>query len=150
MSSPPNTTGIRDNHFCGSVADFLRPHLKSGAKLSVVSADFIIHSYEALKEHLDQIGHMDFLFGEPRFVKSLDPDKTEKKEFIIDGDGLKLANTLQQKRGRAGARVNQAIRLIARDDDRASGRLARDQRTRNGEDSAAASGARIGATGLPP
>ena len=41
---------------------------------------------------------MDFLFGEPRFVRSLDPDKTEKKSFIIDSSGLKLANCLQQKR----------------------------------------------------
>src|SRR5438552_12947993 len=98
MFISPNSTGIRDHHYCGSVAHFLRPHLKSGATLSVVPADFIIHSYEALKEHLDQIGHMDFLFGEPKFVKSLDPDETEQKEFVLDGDDLKLANTLQQKR----------------------------------------------------
>jgi phosphatidylserine/phosphatidylglycerophosphate/cardiolipin synthase-like enzyme len=41
---------------------------------------------------------MDFLFGEPTFVKSLDPGKTETKTFIIAPDGLKLANVLQQKR----------------------------------------------------
>ena len=78
-------SGIRDNHTRGS-------------KLSIVSAYFTIYAYETLKEHLDQIEHMDFLFGELTFVKSLDPDKTEKKEFIIHADGLKLANTLQQKR----------------------------------------------------
>src|SRR2546425_7203876 len=98
MPNPATSSGIRDNHFCGSVADFLKPHLQSGSRLSVVSAYFTIYAYEALKEHLDQIEHMDFLFGEPTFVKSLDPDKIEKKEFIIDADGLKLANTLQQKR----------------------------------------------------
>src|SRR2546427_9412630 len=98
MPNPATSSGIRDNHFCGSVADFLKPHLQSGSRLSVVSAYFTIYAYEALKEHLAQIEHMDFLFGEPTFVKSLDPDKTEKKEFIIDADGLKLANTLQQKR----------------------------------------------------
>ncbi|MBI2924101.1 MAG: hypothetical protein HYY24_00155 [Verrucomicrobia bacterium] len=98
MPDPASSTGIRDNHFCGSVADFLRPHLKSGARLSVVSAYFTIYAYAALKGYLDEIEHMDFLFGEPTFVKSLDPEKTEKKEFIIDADGLKLANALQQKR----------------------------------------------------
>ncbi|MBI4518478.1 MAG: hypothetical protein HY699_21980 [Deltaproteobacteria bacterium] len=66
--------------------------------MSVVSAFFTIHAYDALRQHLDRIEHMDFLFGEPRFVRSLDPDKTEKKAFIIDAAGLKLANTLQQKR----------------------------------------------------
>src|SRR6266567_8761177 len=98
MPNPGTNSAIRDNHFCGSVGDFLKPHLKAGANLSVVSAYFTIYAYAALKEELDQIEHMDFLFGEPTFVKALDPDKTEKKEFIIDSDGLKLANTLQQKR----------------------------------------------------
>ncbi|WCJ60920.1 hypothetical protein NXS98_07310 [Fontisphaera persica] len=41
---------------------------------------------------------MQFLFGEPAFVKSLDPARTESKTFIIAPEGLKLANTLQQKR----------------------------------------------------
>jgi hypothetical protein len=38
MSHETTTTAIRDNHFCGSVGDVLRPHLKTGANLSVVSA----------------------------------------------------------------------------------------------------------------
>ncbi|HEY9175898.1 MAG TPA: helicase-related protein [Verrucomicrobiae bacterium] len=98
MSGSTANSGIRDNHFCGRVADFLQPHLQSGAKLSVVSAYFTIYAYAALKEWLDRIGHMDFLFGEPAFVKSLDPAKTETRAFLIAPDGLKLANTLQQKR----------------------------------------------------
>jgi hypothetical protein len=47
--------------------------------MSVVSAFFTIYAYDALRPHLDRIEHMDFLFGEPRFIRSLDPDKTEKK-----------------------------------------------------------------------
>ena len=89
---------IRDNHFCGNVADYLRPYLTDDAQLSVVSAYFTIYAYEHLKEHLNRIGHMNFLFGEPKFVTSVDPDKGETKEFIIDAEGLKLANTLGQKR----------------------------------------------------
>jgi SNF2 family DNA or RNA helicase len=91
-------SGIRDNHTRGPVADFLRRHITADSHLSVVSAFFTIYAYDALKSHLDPIEHMDFLFGEPRFVRSLDPDKTEKKAFVIDADGLKVANTLQQKR----------------------------------------------------
>src|SRR6266478_7454159 len=98
MPSASSNSGIRDNHRRGLVADFLRGKIKSGSRLSVVSAYFTIYAYEALKQHLDQIEHLDFLFGEPRFIASLDPDKTEKKAFILDGNGLQLANRLQQKR----------------------------------------------------
>ena len=34
---------IGDNHFCGAVGDFLKPHLTSGSKLSVVSARNFLH-----------------------------------------------------------------------------------------------------------
>jgi hypothetical protein len=98
MSTPPNSSGIRDNHRRGSVADFLKAKVQTGSRLSVVSAYFTIYAYEALKNKLDDIEHLDFLFGEPRFIASLDPDKTEKKAFILDGNGLKLANRLQQNR----------------------------------------------------
>jgi hypothetical protein len=93
-----NNSGIRDNHRRGIVADFLREKIHGGSRLSVVSAYLTIYAYEALKEHLDQIEHLDFLFGEPSFVNRLDPSKTEKKSFILDGDGLTLAHKLQQKR----------------------------------------------------
>jgi len=98
MGTLASTSAIRDNHFCGTVADYLRPYLTSGARMSVVSAYFTIYAFDALKECLNQIEHMDFLFGEPRFVRSLDPSRMEAKEFIIDQDGLKLVNTLRQKR----------------------------------------------------
>jgi len=98
MPSPPNNSGIRDNHRRGIVADFLKEKIHAGSRLSVVSAYFTIYAYEALKTQLEQVNHLDFLFGEPRFIASLDPAKTEKKAFIIDGTGLQLANKLQQKR----------------------------------------------------
>ena len=66
--------------------------------LSIVSAYFTIYAFEALKEHLTEIEELRFLFGEPRFVKSLDPEKTDKKTFKIEDDGLQLQNRLEQKR----------------------------------------------------
>src|SRR3989442_1657804 len=81
MPNPTTSSGIRDNHRRGIVADFLKAKIPSGSRLSVVSAYFTIYAYDALREHLDQIDHLDFLFGEPRFIASLDPDKTEKKEI---------------------------------------------------------------------
>ncbi len=90
-------SGIRDNHSRGKVADFLADKTASGSKLSVVSAYFTIYAYEALSKELDQIDHLSFLFGEPRFIATLDPEKTDKKSFQIEDDGLTLANRLQQK-----------------------------------------------------
>lgn len=91
-------SGIRDNHRRGSVGDFLKQKIKEGSHLSVVSAYFTIYAFEALKNQLWNIRELHFLFGEPSFIKSLDPHKTDKKAFIIDADGLDLANKLQQKR----------------------------------------------------
>jgi SNF2 family DNA or RNA helicase len=98
MPSPSNNSGLRDNHTRGIVADFLRTKIEPGSRLSVVSAYFTIYAYEAMKKQLDEIEHLDFLFGEPTSVSQLDPSKTEKKAFLIDADGLELANPLQQKR----------------------------------------------------
>ncbi|MFZ4394089.1 MAG: helicase-related protein [Kiritimatiellia bacterium] len=92
------TSGLRDNHTCGTVAEFLAEKIRKEARLSVVSAYFTIYAYDALKSALDQIDHLAFMFGEPSFINRLDPSKTEKKSFIIDADGLELANRLQQKR----------------------------------------------------
>lgn len=98
MPIPLNPSGLRDNHTRGTVAQFLQEKIHQGSLLSVVSAYFTIYAYDALKDSLDRIGHMDFLFGEPTFVNRLDPSKTASKSFILDAAGLELANKLQQKR----------------------------------------------------
>ena len=89
--------GIRDNHSRGKVAGFLTEKIIPASQLSVVSAYFTIYAYEALSAQLDHIGQLHFLFGEPRFIASLDPDKTDKKSFNIEDEGLALSNRLQQK-----------------------------------------------------
>ena len=89
--------GIKDNHTRGKVADFLEVRLVKGSRLSVVSAYFTIYAYEALRKELDGIESLQFLFGEPRFIQSLDPEKTDKKAFKIEDEGLSLANRLHQK-----------------------------------------------------
>jgi len=98
LMPPANNCGLRDNHTRGTVADFLSAKICDGSKLSVVSAYFTIYAYDALRDSLDRIDHLNFLFGEPSFINRLDPDKTEKKAFLIEADGLTLGNKLQQKR----------------------------------------------------
>lgn len=92
------SSGIRDNHTRGTTGDFLREKIQNGSKLSIVSAYFTIYAYEALKDKLDNIENLQFLFGEPRFVKSLDPDKTDKKAYNLEDNSMALANRLSQRR----------------------------------------------------
>ena len=92
-----NPFGIRDNHLHGKVAEFLKDKIASDSLLSVVSAYFTIYAYGALSTELDKIDHLNFLFGEPRFIALLDPEKTDKKSFQIEDEGLELTNRLQQK-----------------------------------------------------
>ena len=91
-------SGIRDNHHRGTVGDFLKSKIQNGSSLSIVSAYFTIYAFEALKTSLVDIKDLRFLFGEPRFVKSLDPERTDKKAFKIEDEGLQLQNRLEQKR----------------------------------------------------
>jgi SNF2 family DNA or RNA helicase len=96
MTSVPS--GIRDNRHRGTVADFLKSHIKPDAKLAIVSAYFTIYAYEALRDKLDAIDTLHFLFGEPQFISNLDPERNEQKQFQIEDDALQLHNQLQQKR----------------------------------------------------
>ncbi|MCZ2153560.1 MAG: phospholipase D-like domain-containing protein [Bryobacterales bacterium] len=92
-------SGIRDNRDPrGSVGDYLREKIQPGSKLSVVSAYFTIYAYEALRGNLDAIQDLRFLFGEPRFLRSLDPEKTQTKAFRIEEDGIRLSNRLEQRK----------------------------------------------------
>jgi REP element-mobilizing transposase RayT len=100
ISSPPvpPLSGILDNHYRGRVGEFLRDKICPGSDLSIVSAYFTIYAYEALRNELNCIDRLRFLFGEPSFLRSLDPEKTQRKAFQMTENGLVLANKLAQKR----------------------------------------------------
>lgn len=89
--------GLLDNRARGRVADFLDERVASGSALSIVSAYFTIHAYGALASRLDAVAGLRFLFGEPRFIASLDPEKNASKAFEFNDQGLQLANQLQQR-----------------------------------------------------
>jgi len=90
-------SGIRDNRNRGTVGAFLRDSIRKDADLDIVSAYFTIYAYGQLKEQLDGINGLRFLFGEPKFVRSVDPDKTDKKAFHLEDNGVILSNRLEQK-----------------------------------------------------
>jgi SNF2 family DNA or RNA helicase len=92
----PLASGIRDNRERGSVGQFLRDYLTETTHASFVSAYFTIYAYHALKDKLDDIQKLRFLFGEPRFLSNIDPEKSNKKFFKIEDEGLSLGERLEQ------------------------------------------------------
>jgi len=94
-----NLSSIRDNKNRGSVGQFLRDNIKSDSDLSIVSAYFTIYAYSHLKNELDSINKLKFLFGEPTFIKALDPTKVNKRDFKIEDDkiAIPIESRLTQK-----------------------------------------------------
>jgi len=94
------TSSLRDNRTRGKVGEFLLSSIDPGSKLSFVSAFFTIYAYQQLKDRLEKVEQLRFLFGEPRFLSSIDPDKTEKRQYEIEDNNLviPIANRLTQKR----------------------------------------------------
>ncbi len=90
---------LKDNHDRGSVGDFLNNNISTNSKLSIVSAYFTIYAFSKLKDKLNNIDSLDFLFGEPTFIKSVNPDSDKKKDFKIEDDKLviPLESRLSQK-----------------------------------------------------
>jgi hypothetical protein len=92
-----NQSGIRDNHRFGKVGDFLNEKIQPEAQLRFVSAYFSIFGFEALREQLLDIDKLQFLFGEPTFVKQLDVEQSQAKAFDVVEQNLWLSNRLEQK-----------------------------------------------------
>ncbi|GJQ64527.1 MAG: helicase [Melioribacteraceae bacterium] len=76
-------SGIYDNKKNGNVADFLKEHLETNSSASFVTAYFTVFAYQKLKAELDNISSLRLLFGEPTFIKSLDPTKANHRESVI-------------------------------------------------------------------
>jgi len=77
MKSPK----ILDNKRNGNVCDELKENLKTGSKLSVISAYFTIYAFKELKAELAKIDGMRFIFTEPTFIKK---DKELTREYDIE------------------------------------------------------------------
>ncbi|MBO7428139.1 MAG: DEAD/DEAH box helicase family protein [Paludibacteraceae bacterium] len=98
-------SGIFDNKN-DLLIDDLKEKICDGSKISVVAASFSIYAYEALKDELNKIDEMKFIFNSPTFDKG--KVSKEKREFYIPKLNrernlfgtdfeLKLRNNLTQK-----------------------------------------------------
>lgn len=90
---------IVDNRGNGTVGGFLEKNILNHSELRIVSAYFTIFAYYRLKEKLNEIKELNFLFGEPTFIKDLDPAKSHSQEFKIEDNRLviPIEKRLEQK-----------------------------------------------------
>lgn len=67
------------------LGDDLKEELSRGSKLKIVASYFSIYAFETLKNELEQIDEMQFIFPSPTFVSEgiKGADKKEAKEFFI-------------------------------------------------------------------
>lgn len=67
------------------LGDDLKEEIKSGSRLRVAASCFSIYAYAALKEELEKIEELSFLFTTPTFISEQVSDniKKEKREFYI-------------------------------------------------------------------
>ena len=92
------------------LGDELKNSLLPGAKLKIAASCFSIYAYEALKQQLEQVDELEFIFTAPTFVEeeAVDKLKKEKREFHIPDEGkeraffgsefeIQLKNKLTQK-----------------------------------------------------
>jgi SNF2 family DNA or RNA helicase len=65
--------------------DDLKKSLKEGSKLKIAASCFSIYAFEALKEELDNIDSLEFIFTSPAFIPNEVTDKVrrERREFHI-------------------------------------------------------------------
>jgi hypothetical protein len=93
-------SSIVDNRKRGTVGAFLNETIKPEAKLSFVSAYFTIHAYQQLKEKLDHIGSLRFLFGEPAFIRALAGEQSNqrKAEILDESLAVSIQAQLSQKK----------------------------------------------------
>ena len=88
------------------VVDDLRAKLRTHSKVSIAAASFSIYAFEALKDELENVDELRFIFTAPTFIK--EKQKKEKREFYIpklhrernlygSEFEIKLRNQLSQK-----------------------------------------------------
>ncbi len=83
-------TSIKDNDINGSVGEFLEKVIVPNSDIRIVSAYFTIYAYEYLKSKLESIHSLRFLFGDPSFIKHIDPNKANDRSFEITDRSLSI------------------------------------------------------------
>ncbi len=91
------------------LGDDLKKEIEPGDKVDIVASVFTIYAFQELKEQLEHVSELDFIFSSPAFAKNIESegDKQPKEFFIAESFSqtaiygtsfeLKLKNQLSQK-----------------------------------------------------
>lgn len=96
MTDTSLRSGIRDNRTRGAAHEFLKSKIIPGSELSFVSAYFTSFAYDRVADVLDNVAGLRFLFGEPRFLDSIDADGLCPPAFSLDEEGLSLTDGMRK------------------------------------------------------
>lgn len=98
--APPLGAGaILDNQSSRTcVGEYLRVQLTGSELLRVVSAYFTVYAYENLRDELENVDEVRFLYGDPVSVGEVDPGIQQEKSFDLSESGLQPTQQLIQKR----------------------------------------------------
>lgn len=96
MNDTSSRSGIRDNRTRGSAHQFITSKVVPNSKLSIVSAYFTSFAYDQMAPSLDSIDGLRFLFGEPRFLDTIDADALCPPAFSLDEEGLTLTQGMRK------------------------------------------------------
>ncbi|MER8983686.1 SNF2-related protein [Mesorhizobium sp. M0843] len=90
-------SGIKDNRSRGPASEFLTDIVTTSSRLSIVSAYFTSATFWRLSATLKPIHSMRFLFGEPRFLSSIESESLSPPAFALAEDSLVLTEQLRQR-----------------------------------------------------
>lgn len=73
------------NNVSDLLGDDLKAQIRPGSKIRIAASTFSIFAFEALREELEQISELEFIFTSPSFVPEKVSDKLrkERREFFI-------------------------------------------------------------------
>ena len=69
------------NNITEKLSDDLHVEISPHSKVSIAAACFSVYAYEELKEQLEQVDSLRFIFTSPTFLS--EPSAKEKREFYI-------------------------------------------------------------------
>ena len=78
------------NNINERVVDDIKGRLSKGTFVSIAAASFSIYAYEALKEELEQVEQLRFIFTSPTFIK----DKSKKEKLKTLENIIRIYNRL--------------------------------------------------------
>jgi SNF2 family DNA or RNA helicase len=74
---------VLDTNKRGSVGEYIKENTSKKARIDIASSFFTIYAYDELKKTLDETDKVRFLFNEPTFIKRLESNQKEVKEFQL-------------------------------------------------------------------